>query len=927
MVSVDSSVDLDSAIAVTRSDANIGTPVRPNLAAGMYAASVLLDETSVVSELWLSGEPGSVIRLPSPSSPGRQLTAEGEPSAPLAALVLRANFAVHLEGLTFEGGADSVGVSAVIVEAGQLTMHNCTLRNVQGARALRVDGGIATVTESRFVANAAGAIAATANTTLVVERTILVGNEADKGGALFVEGARTMVTVATTRLERNTASTAGGAVHVAAGSVMLSNGTLLVDNSAPEGSALHLLGGTTLYALPAPAGLWVNTALRCGDGGGVTDGCDLSRRPTLHGRLVHRLADGAHDGSYPLACPPGVFGTAEDIAQVSPTCAGACPAGRTCAAGTHTPLPCQEGTYCPQGSAAGTLCPPGTTGFGTNLTSVDECATCPLGHFCLGGAATRCPRSTYNPLAGQSTQLACVPCASNSLTVDEAATSDEACLCATSFYSVQQGEGTLECAICPVGSDCASEGTTLATLPLQVGYYRTSNASDDLRRCPDFGNSSGCIGGIGSGEGPCKASLRGPYCTLCVVTSASHFYDAETSTCLPCENEEVTPSLIAAAVVVVVIGALAWERLEPHRNVPSLKRAVSRLSRLASMLSLRAKGKQLLGFYQVATRISSVYEVPMPEAVSELLSFFELFNINIDGIGLPLQCYDLRTYAQQLAAAMLLPVVIAALLVLGFVTRSFCRGAVTETTRLDAGLLDALPWLLSLSFLVLPMVSSAAFRAFSCETFDDSRSFLRADYSIECGTDTHANAERLAWLAIILYPVGISVLYMVLMWSARHAIRSDKPTALSKSLGFLCRDYEPTYLWWELLEAWKKLFLVGFAVLIRPGSIEQLVSAFCFTLILGLLVGIAMPFKDDSDDYFAKACSFSLTALFFFSVVLKFGMLTQEVDDVLTARLRSRFVLDTGLATIGMAISIVCALVLAAVMAVLQLVAAAPCRW
>ena len=292
-----------------------------------------------------------------------------------------------------------------------------------------------------------------------------------------------------------------------------------------------------------------------------------------------------------------------------------------------------------------------------------------------------------------------------------------------------------------------------------------------------------------------------------------------------------------------------------------------------------------------------------------------------------MQCYDLRTYAQQLAAAMLLPVVIAALLVLGFVTRSFCRGAVTETTRLDAGLLDALPWLLSLSFLVLPMVSSAAFRAFSCETFDDSRSFLRADYSIECGTDTHASAERLAWLAIILYPVGISVLYMVLMWSARHAIRSDKPTALSKSLGFLCRDYEPTYLWWELLEAWKKLFLVGFAVLIRPGSIEQLVSAFCFTLILGLLVGIAMPFKDDSDDYFAKACSFSLTALFFFSVVLKFGMLTQEVDDVLTARLRSRFVLDTGLATIGMAVSIVCALVLAAVMAVLQLVAAAPCRW
>ena len=53
---------------------------------------------------------------------------------------------------------------------------------------------------------------------------------------------------------------------------------------------------------------------------------------------------------------------------------------------------------------------------------------------------------------------------------------------------------------------------------------------------------------------------------------------------------------------------------------------------------------------------------------------------------------------------------------------------------------------------------------------------------------------------------------------------------------------EPAYFFWELLEAWKKLFLVGFLVLILPGTIPQLVIAFSFSLIFMLLVSTAQPF-------------------------------------------------------------------------------------
>ena len=115
----------------------------------------------------------------------------------------------------------------------------------------------------------------------------------------------------------------------------------------------------------------------------------------------------------------------------------------------------------------------------------------------------------------------------------------------------------------------------------------------------------------------------------------------------------------------------------------------------------------------------------MPYAVAKLLSVFDVLNISIDGVGVPLQCLRLGTYEQQLGTTMLLPVVIAAAIVLGFAARGCCRGCRGLVSELFA----ALPWLLFLSFLVFPLVSSASFRAFSCELFDDGRSFLRAEWA------------------------------------------------------------------------------------------------------------------------------------------------------------------------------------------------------
>lgn len=190
---------------------------------------------------------------------------------------------------------------------------------------------------------------------------------------------------------------------------------------------------------------------------------------------------------------------------------------------------------------------------------------------------------------------------------------------------------------CKTGSSCSANvtGVTLETLPLMPGYYRVSNDSDDLRRCPDFGDSSGCVGGVSLGEGPCKEWLTGPYCRLCNVTDRSRYFNPDRSACLVCEGDAGAPLAIGFGLFIAVLAiVLLWARFKPHRNVRWLARLMPWVSRLSAQLSLRPKGKQLLSFCewppfepgshpccksadplfaslsdQVATRVADVYEV------------------------------------------------------------------------------------------------------------------------------------------------------------------------------------------------------------------------------------------------------------------------------------------------------------------------------
>ena len=93
---------------------------------------------------------------------------------------------------------------------------------------------------------------------------------------------------------------------------------------------------------------------------------------------------------------------------------------------------------------------------------------------------------------------------------------------------------------------------------------------------------------------------------------------------------------------------------------------------------------------------------------------------------------------------------------------------------------------------------------------------MQADFAVECDTIEHNEAKTLAWIGLLLYPFGISLLYTVLFRKAKRAILDDRPTALSRALGFLTLDYEKEWFAWELFEA---SFTRDYATLYAPSCL------------------------------------------------------------------------------------------------------------
>ena len=121
----------------------------------------------------------------------------------------------------------------------------------------------------------------------------------------------------------------------------------------------------------------------------------------------------------------------------------------------------------------------------------------------------------------------------------------------------------------------------------------------------------------------------------------------------------------------------------------------------------------------------------------------------------------------------------------------------------------------------------------------------------------------------------------------------------------------------------RRFLLVGLMVVVHNGEMIQLIIGTLIAAILLFFQVQAAPYNDMSDDYLAAASSFSLLILFLCCITFKYAALVElpDIQQRISIEQMQIYVVDPGVLTAIMMVSIIASLPVAAVLFLIQLAA------
>ena len=130
-------------------------------------------------------------------------------------------------------------------------------------------------------------------------------------------------------------------------------------------------------------------------------------------------------------------------------------------------------------------------------------------------------------------------------------------------------------------------------------------------------------------------------------------------------------------------------------------------------------------------------------------------------------------------------------------------------------------------------------------------------------SEAHEDIVRTAIVLICLWPVGMVVLYALLLVPVAKPILERRSSQLAKATAFLWRDYDEGYFWWEPVELLRRTALTGWVLLL---SEEQRF----LRLVTGLLISVAYsfalltscPYRRGEDDILSILCQVLLVCVY-----------------------------------------------------------------
>lgn len=271
-----------------------------------------------------------------------------------------------------------------------------------------------------------------------------------------------------------------------------------------------------------------------------------------------------------------------------------------------------------------------------------------------------------------------------------------------------------------------------------------------------------------------------------------------------------------------------------------------------------------------AVQFQEMTGVEYPDLYQDFISIIDVVNMNI-GFLLSLACIVSTDYHERLLFATLGPIgILSGMAVLYVVAMKRNAHSLAASRVVKRKFLSLT---LFIVFFVHSSVSHTIFQAFMCEAMDDGKTYLMADYTLECTTNRHRGFMAYAALMVIVYPIGIPASFSWWLLRNRHTL-SIQTDSSSYSGGLLAlKDlwdpYKPHRFYFEIIEYARRIALTGLSVFIYPGSSAQVAIVLLLSVAFALLSEALSPFRNARDAWLYRVGSCITYLSMYLALLLK----------------------------------------------------------
>ena len=329
----------------------------------------------------------------------------------------------------------------------------------------------------------------------------------------------------------------------------------------------------------------------------------------------------------------------------------------------------------------------------------------------------------------------------------------------------------------------------------------------------------------------CLEGHQGPLCAVC---KKDYYFSATLNKCMTCEGQRTTqlallvciPIIMMAVMLVVVFSQVrAKKKDKASKNKPSMsKRALACVYRGSVCISALGRGgsqqqphgapltdeekaevedkmnifaenmqrilmpkvKILLTASQIVSGIPTALDLHFPSGSSKLLRGLSFVNFSSLQLGSP-QCYSKFDYVDTLIMQTLTPLGIICLLLMAFTVHynSVRKGRRQKRQRVEI-LRKYTMLVFFITFLILPAVTTTIFGTFPCVNIDldkvlfNQPTLMRRSYDIECTSSRYRLGWTWAIVMIVVYPIGVTSLYLYVLYYNRFGIMVESGFDLDK---------------------------------------------------------------------------------------------------------------------------------------------------